>query len=620
MQDSKTRSNVLTWAVVGVGLAAIADSTRLALAHPPDARWVPLTILTLLGAAAMVKTRAGLSLSISDSFTFTTLYLLGPAPATLTAALEALAGSILLSPGQRTIRRMLFNVAAVGLAMRMAGTVFAALAGDDPAGTAARAPFQVVVPMLLAAALYFFANTALVAAAVSFERGDPFARTWRTHLAHLSVSFFGGAYVALLLTLLSPTLNLGGSLLLIPMPLLLYAVFRSWNERVNDQIAFLDSMNRQYKATIGALAHAIDAKDQVTHGHILRVQTMSLALARRLGGGDNALLQALEAASLLHDLGKIAIPEHILNKPGRLTAAEYERMKEHAGIGAEILSAIEFPYPVVPIVRHHHEAWDGSGYPDGLRGEAIPLGARILAVVDCFDALTSDRPYRPRMSTREAFAILRQRRGGMYDPAVVDAFLDMQQLLPDVNNAPSQVALPPSMAPHGRDQAPAPPLTVKGHDECLFGGIGEPVLRLACERLGATAGILLGYDEQCDALRLALVCGDIPRIGTMILQRGEGVSGWVAGTRRSQLNSDARLDFGPCDAIPAAGLQSALSVPIMRGSAMIGVVTLYSPEQFSDSCVPLLELLALVIASATPEPALTLTPAVPNTTRRLALN
>ncbi len=126
---------------------------------------------------------------------------------------------------------------------------------------------------------------------------------------------------------------------------------------------------------------------------------------------------------MLHDMGKLAIPEHILNKPGKLTPAEFETMKRHADIGADLLSSIRFPYPVVPIVRHHHEQWNGQGYPSGISGTDIPLGARILAVVDCFDALNSDRPYRPRLSVSEAFAILRDRRGTMYDPLVVDQFL-----------------------------------------------------------------------------------------------------------------------------------------------------------------------------------------------------
>ena len=144
-----------------------------------------------------------------------------------------------------------------------------------------------------------------------------------------------------------------------------------------------------------------------------------------MGVASEIEVRAIEAAALLHDIGKLAIPEHILNKPGKLTAPEFERMKTHARVGAEILSEIDFPYPVVPIVRHHHENWDGTGYPDGIAGDAIPIGARILSVVDCYDALTSDRPYRRALSGESAFAIIEARTGSMYDPAVVAAFRDV---------------------------------------------------------------------------------------------------------------------------------------------------------------------------------------------------
>ena len=146
------------------------------------------------------------------------------------------------------------------------------------------------------------------------------------------------------------------------------------------------------------------------------------SVCKAMGVTEPAQIKAVEAAALLHDMGKLAVPEYILNKPGPLTPAEFEKMKLHASVGADILSAIEFPYPVVPIVRHHHENWDGTGYPDGLKGSDIPIGARILSVVDCFDALTSDRPYRPRLSDTDALRILSERRATMYDPLVIDTF------------------------------------------------------------------------------------------------------------------------------------------------------------------------------------------------------
>ena len=156
--------------------------------------------------------------------------------------------------------------------------------------------------------------------------------------------------------------------MVVPLPALVYLAFKNALGRTQDHLVHLAAIN-QHLATIETLAQAIDAKDQVTHGHIRRVQRQAVRLAREIGVTDEGQIKAIEAASLLHDTGKLAIPEHILNKPGRLTPAEFDIMKRHAPIGAEILSTIDFPYPVVPIVRHHHENWDGSGYPDRLRGD-----------------------------------------------------------------------------------------------------------------------------------------------------------------------------------------------------------------------------------------------------------
>src|SRR5438045_6940513 len=199
--------------------------------------------------------------------------------------------------------------------------------------------------------------------------------------------------------------------------------------RAEDSYSHLTELNRLYLSTIETLAMAIDAKDQITHGHIRRVQAYAVGLAQHVGVREERLIKAIEAAALLHDMGKLAVPEYILNKPGKLTTAEFEKMKLHASVGADILSAIDFPYPVVPIVRHHHENWDGSGYPDGIRGTSITIGARILYVVDCFDALTSDRPYRPRLSDEDALTIVLDRRGTMYDPLIVDTFIQVLRKL-----------------------------------------------------------------------------------------------------------------------------------------------------------------------------------------------
>jgi len=163
--------------------------------------------------------------------------------------------------------------------------------------------------------------------------------------------------------------------------------------------------------------------DAATREHLHRVREYAVTLAHALGVRDAATIEAIDEAALLHDIGKVAIPDHILNKPGRLTEAEFDEMKRHVDLGADMLSQFSLDASVVPIVRSHHENWDGTGYLRGLGGTAIPLGARILSVVDCFDALTSDRPYRLRMPVGKALHIVRDRRGTMYDPMVVDAFV-----------------------------------------------------------------------------------------------------------------------------------------------------------------------------------------------------
>ena len=244
------------------------------------------------------------------------------------------------------------------------------------------------------------------------------------------------------LVLLMYQSNLLAAIVFVPLLVVLHLTLRSSFGRLDDARQHLAAIDRLYLSTVETLAMAIDAKDDVTHSHVRRVQAYSLGLARELGVTDEATLKGIEAAALLHDTGKLAVPEHILNKPGKLSEAEFEQMKRHVDVGADILSLVDFPYPVVPIVRCHHENWDGSGYPRGVAGTDIPIGARILSVVDCFDALTSDRPYRSALSDEAAFDILRARRGTMYEPLVVDTFIRVhRELVEHMASFPAHDAL-----------------------------------------------------------------------------------------------------------------------------------------------------------------------------------
>ncbi|MDH4063783.1 MAG: HD domain-containing protein [Acidobacteriota bacterium] len=354
-------------------------------------------------------------------------------------------------------------------------------------------------------------------------------------------------------------------------------------------------MDRLYLSTIRAFSTAIEAKDGVTSSHIHRVQSYTLSLARALGVVDPVELKAIEAAALLHDTGKLAVPEYILNKPGRLTAAEFEQMKLHVDVGADILSSIGFPYPVVPIVQAHHESWDGSGYPRGLCGEEIPLGARILSVVDCYDALTSDRPYRLAMTTEQALAIVRERRGQMYDPNVVDAFIALLPTLSSDTVAEPQLQRAVTRIRQAAQQdgalPAAPPATmgarsvVHSLSRVMAGAPGvEDLARIVApeiQRLASDAGFVF-YMTSDDGHLDAQACFGlaVPNAGTLTMAMGERVSGWAAATRRQVVNADARLDLGSLAA--SEGLQFTLATPLVQDDRCVGVLSAYSAEAFAD--------------------------------------
>lgn len=411
------------------GAAAITASAVHLVTAPVPPQWILLGVLGAISGAAVLRLRVvPATFSMGDTFSFTALFLYGPEAATVTVALETLAISWRLGRRRRVaLVRLLFNVAAPALAMWLAGV---ASLGTLELTTAPQVRDHVVALLgrvVLAAALFFALNSGFIATAVALESGERPLTVWRQHFLGLWTGPFTGAYVGALLAFLTPGISGPMAILFLPIPLILYFAFRTWLGSVDADLNHLSAMERAYNSMIHAFATAIDSKDQVTHGHIQRVQVYALALARELGVTDERELKAIEAAALLHDLGKIGIPDHILNKPGPLTPAEFEVMKQHVAIGTDILASIEFPYPVIPIVRSHHECWNGQGYPDRLSGTDIPTGARVLSVVDCFDALTSDRPYRARMTPSDAFAIIMERRGTMYEPAVVDAFRRIQE-------------------------------------------------------------------------------------------------------------------------------------------------------------------------------------------------
>jgi putative nucleotidyltransferase with HDIG domain len=615
--------------VVTTGIVAILASLYQLAIEPVDERWYVLAALTVLSGSATLRIPGtSVSFSISDSFTMAAALLFGPAAGTVTVAIDSLVITMRLARNPIPIKRVFYNATAPPLAMWVAAQVLLWFAG--PEGVAGVSLPHLIGPLAVFAAVFFFLNTGLIAIAIALEQRLSAVHIWREHFLSLWLTYFGGATVAAQLIVLMQQRHADLSILLLlaPIPLIIYATFRHAVGRMEDRVGHLDQVNGMYLSTIETLAQAIDAKDQVTHGHIRRVQKFAMKLAHSLGITDPSQLRALEAASLLHDVGKLAVPEHILNKPSTLTPTEFETMKRHADIGADILSSIRFPYPVVPIVRHHHENWDGTGYPAGLAGEAIPIGARILAVVDCFDAVTSDRPYRQRLSQHEAIRVLQARSGTIYDPRVVKTFLEVfesvptesEHTLPSASIALSNITRTAqdeklrSATSHGPEMLKA--LFDLGFLAASAATPADALSRIhpVLQRMMPADVIAVYlYSAESDNLVATFVTGrHADAIAGTTIQLGQRLTGWVAANRQTIVNSDAALDLGNLtmhlDPMPLA----CLSTPMCQDSDLVGVVTVYSTRRqpFTDAHVPVVEVITRGLANLIP-PSTVATPPKP---------
>jgi putative nucleotidyltransferase with HDIG domain len=592
--------------VAALGAATIIHSIVQLYLFPVGWNWIILALLTLLSGSATVRLPSvPATISISETFVFTSALLFGPAAGTLTVALDALVISLWLARLGHPPYRIAFNVFALPGALWAGAQLYYIIGNVAPLHV--YGPEQTVeisrllVPLTVFTLTYFLLNSGLIAFAISLEKQVSPIKVWRDNFAWLSLNYAGGASIAALLVTYTRNIDYAYLAFVLPLLGILYFTFSVSMGRVEDANRHLSQLNKLYMSTIETLAMAIDAKDQITHGHIRRVQQYAVGLARAMGVTDLAQISAIEAASLLHDMGKLAVPEYILNKPGRLTSAEFEKMKLHASVGADILSAIDFPYPVVPIVRHHHENWDGTGYPDRIRGSDIPIGARILSVVDCFDALTSDRPYRPRLSDGDAIRILVERRGTMYDPLVVDTFIRVHADL--APSPPEEVSVTSLSAITRGGSSPPEDKTQTGFGLNDIAASTEEMLVLydlaqalaanldvhdAAELISkhlrrvipASTVVFYLYEQETDELWAAHSSGEnAPHFAGLRIPRGQRLTGWVAANRQSILNSDPVLDLGDIARSLRPPLRSCLSTPIVQSESLVGVLTVYSTHR-----------------------------------------
>ncbi|HKF01822.1 MAG TPA: HD domain-containing phosphohydrolase [Candidatus Sulfotelmatobacter sp.] len=470
--------------------------------------------------------------------------------------------------------------------------------------------------LMMAALVFFFANTLPISVVIALTEGKSSRKVWSECYFWSFPYYLVGAAAVGLVGIVNKSAGWQTSLLVLP---LIYWVYRSYRlylgrleaekERVEVEKRHVEQIASLNMRTIEALALAIEAKDHTTHTHLQRVRTYAVEMARELNLGEEQI-EALRAAALLHDIGKLAVPEQIINKPGKLTPEEFEKMKVHPIVGAEILERVAFPYPVAPIVRSHHERWDGSGYPEGLAGEQIPIGARILAAVDCLDALASHRQYRPALPLAEAMEKVKEKAGSWFDPQIVsileNRFIELERMAQMSEDTAATIGLSRSVRVE-RGIAPAAGFE---RTEPTHGGVenADFLTSIASARqeaqtmfeLSQDLGVSLSLSETLSVLSMRLrkmipydsiavfvnrngwllpelVSGDNFRaLSSLKIRVGEGLCGWVAQNSKPIVNGNPEVEVGfMADPAKQTPLKSALVVPLEGLNGVVGVLAMY---------------------------------------------
>jgi diguanylate cyclase (GGDEF)-like protein/putative nucleotidyltransferase with HDIG domain len=466
-------------------------------------------------------------------------------------------------------------------------------------------PERSLISLLLAATVLYAMNTFPVAVVVALLQKQNLAFVWRECNFRLFPHYLGGALLAGVFHYSTRSFGTQSPLLLVPLAFLAYSSFNAFRLRKDQGRSKGGELAGLHQRTIEALAMAIEAKDMKTQSHLLRLQLYCTEIGKDLRLPPEQM-EALSAAAILHDIGKLAVPEHILSKPGKLTREEFEKVKIHATVGADILERVRFPYPVADIVRAHHEKWNGGGYPGGLKGEAIPLGARILAVADCLDALVSERPYHGAVSIDEAMNRLSAEAGVGFDPKVVRAFEARyeeieERLKAEIANPALQLEHNPvhdSLFPSSEERtAPvsnSSPGNGHGYLDTIAAARQEAQVLL---ELSQQLGNSLQLDETLavassglrrlvpfDSLAVYVTRGSdlLPRYATgestsLFLSRqltlGQGVAGWVAMHGKPILNGNPSVETGAHnDSGRSVVLNSAVAVPLHGGKEIVGVL------------------------------------------------
>ncbi|MBE0657809.1 MAG: diguanylate cyclase [Bryobacteraceae bacterium] len=604
----KAATLYIAWIIVsGMGVLGYALSSW----QPKMvSRLVLFTLITMVGSLMKVRL-PGITGTMSVYFLF---LLVSITQFSMPEVMLIGTSAVLLQCYWRTknrpkLHQVLFNVGSTAIAIHYSFKVYHSVFMQN-------SEFGLLVQVTATSVIFFALNTGLVSGVVALTEAKAIHKIWYECYFWCFPYYLLGALLAVGFRYATDAFGWRSTLLLFPAVYIVYYSYRLYLGKLEAEKDHVQQVASLHLRTIEALALAIDAKDHTTHEHLRRVQTFATEMGKELGLAKEEL-EALEAASMLHDIGKLAVPEHIISKPGKLTPEEFEKMKIHPIIGAEILERVEFPYPVAPIVLAHHERWDGSGYPYGLKGEEIPVGARILSVVDCFDALVSDRPYRRAMPVGDAIKHIEQEAKKSYDPEIV-ALLKKRFKQYETMMTAQALKLDPGSLSHGtKVQNGESPAAGFESYSCKRKGISKEdasdflqsiagarqeahALYELAQSLGSslklhdTLSMLAGRLSklvQYDAVAVYVLSGEMLKpeyaigvdarfLSALEIPLGQGLSGWVAETRTSILNGNPSVEAGYLnDVRRICTLKSALAVPLVHDDRVVGVLALYSTER-----------------------------------------
>jgi diguanylate cyclase (GGDEF)-like protein/putative nucleotidyltransferase with HDIG domain len=581
-------------AMIALGAVLMASALSTWQLERPEV-FAVLLVLSVISSALKVDLPLGVGsscISLSYAVDFTALLLLGPAPTMLIAVASGWSQCTFRMNVRNPAYKTLFSMATLAVSVATASATYTALGGTY--GTLPPAPLQ---PIMAAALVYFLTNSLAVAAAFALSSGLGVLRVWNDNFLWTIGSYVVGAIGAgIAVEVFQRAGEWHAALAFVPLGLT-FRSYRIYLKRIGDEQRRASEWAQLHRDSTEVLARAIQAKDEGGSRHVERVQYYATMLANRLELSERDR-QAVEVAALLHDIGKLAVPEHILSKPGPLTPDERKKMELHAQIGAEIVSAVPFPCPVAPLILSHHERWDGTGYPSRLSGEQIPLGARILAVVDCFDALTSWRPYRPALGREEAIQLIRDEAGKAFDPAIVARFTDILPFLtPPANDGftrrirlsdvagdfvagdrPERIgadAFAEIASANRETNALYEIAQSMGRSMSLADSMTVVSAKLSALLPVSSCAVFVRRGDE--DLRCRFATGaHADRLENTSIAEGKGLSGWVVRHRRPLVNGVPAAEFSAAGASHAdLQLQSALICPLAVGDLVIGTIAVY---------------------------------------------